>query len=111
MISVAKRNKAMTGWTVQLPILACDSHGHFHSRGTVIGIKNAAERAARKQFHDCFPQLDCGRVCKTEKGGVRDAIKLLSDGGIDVGMVMPMNVGPDRRIAVDVFAAAAVSKQ
>ena len=33
------------------------------------------------------------------------------DGGIDVGMVMTMNVGPDRRITVDVFAAAAVSQQ
>src|SRR5215467_6546590 len=39
---------------------------------------------------------------------MRHAIELPTNGCIDVRMVVAMDIGPDRRIAIDVFAATAI---
>src|SRR5437870_4194701 len=55
-------------------------------------------------------QLDGRWMCKTKKRRVCDGIELSPKGCVDVRMIMPVNVRPDRRIPVNVLSALAVTQ-
>ncbi len=95
MIGVLERDKSTTLTAPQPPVLIRDPQRDLYSGRPVVGIENTAESVRRKQLDDGARQLDRGRIRETEKGSVRDEVKLAPDGGIDARMIMPVNIGPD----------------
>ncbi len=57
-----------------------------------------------------FPEQRGGFVGETKGGGVGDFPELAADGGVDFRMLVAVKICPDRRVAVEVFAAVDVAK-
>ena len=69
-----------------------------------------AVQAGRRDLDEAVGELGGGRVGETEHGRVGDAVELLLDRGVDVGMAMAVDVAPQRRGAVDVAVAVDVDQ-
>ncbi len=62
-------------------------------------------------FDQFFGEQRSRFVGQAKRGRVRDFLELPLDGGIDFGMIVSVEVGPDGRIGVEIFPTASVSKR
>jgi len=81
----------------------------FHRGGAVVGKEDPGEGRGISVLADIRQQLlgqsDGGLVGQTEKGGVGNFSKLVTDGFVQFGMAMTVKVGPDGGVAVEVALA------
>ena len=54
---------------------------------------------------ELFGQQRGGFVGEAERGAVGDFAQLALDGGVEPGMVVPVQIGPDGGVGVEIFAA------
>jgi hypothetical protein len=101
---------ATLGVAGQLMELHSHLEGHFDRRGAVVRIKNAAQGPQGKESDQLFGQSDGRFVGQAEKRAVGKFRRLLLDGLDNVGVRMTVNVGPDRTVAIEVFAAGGVDQ-
>ena len=109
---------------------------HFHRGGAVVAEENFREgkrgkrrrgdrilapfppfsRCRENGFRICDSnqfrrQQAGGFICQSQRRGVSDFPQLPLDGGVDFGMIMPVQIGPDGGIAVEIFTTAIITKQ
>ncbi len=81
-------------------------HGHFQGAldggGAVIGEKDAFEGVFREKSAEPRGEFGGERVGEAEKRNVRGFFELGADGGGDHRMGVAVDVGPDRRISIEV---------
>src|SRR6516162_10185545 len=104
MIGSAQRKESGLFAAFPARKLVGEFEGDLHSSRAVVGEESFAEirrdfsisqtRLIRK-LYELPCQQRSGLVCEAECGGVGDLLKLLVHGGIDPGMVVAVQVGPD----------------
>ena len=85
----------------ELPILERELQGDLHGVATVVGVEAAGERAVR-QAGEVFGEFRRDRVVQAKERHMGDLLGLLAEGAIQVGVVVAMDVRPDRGVAVEV---------
>ena len=81
----------------------------FHGGGTVVGKEDLVVRKAGR-FDQFRSQRRSDVVGQAEKRAVREPVELLADGLVDLGPPMAVQIGPDRGIAIEVFAALIIAQ-
>ena len=92
------------------PVLKRHFQGDFDGGGAVVGIEDVVE-AGRRQFDEAAGQADGRHVGQAEQGAVGDGVELFADGGVDFRDAMAVDVAPERRHAVEVFAAVEIDEE
>ena len=111
MISAIKRHDDIALRLIALlPELESHAHDDLDCGGAIVGEKHAGEFVARTECDQLLCELGRGSIGETEKRRVGHEIELLADGGIDRGMRVAVDVGPDGGVAVDVLATVLISK-
>src|SRR5205814_4728000 len=80
-------------------------------RRTSIRATNPHSSLLTKQSTNFPCQFDCSRIRCPQKRRMCDPFQLLANCPIDPRMIMPVNICPDRRVSVDVFATTAVAQE
>jgi hypothetical protein len=75
--------------------------GDFDGVAAVVRIEATRQRAAR-QSGEVFGELGGDRVVQAEERHMGDLFELLAQGTVQVGVVMAVDVRPDRGVAVEV---------
>ena len=81
-------------------VLKGDLEGDLDSGRPAVRVKNARE-ALRRDGGEFFRQLDRGRMPHPQLGGVRDAVELRPDGGVDLRAAVSVQVHPERGYPVE----------
>jgi len=98
-------------WSRTLPpVLERHLQGDLDGGGAVVGVEDACQ-AGRAASTRRRAQLDGGHVGQAQQGAVSDGVELLAKGVIEFGNAMAMDVTPQRRDAVEVFAAVQVDEE
>ena len=92
-----------------LPVLDRHFEGHFNSRGSVVGIEDAAE-AFWRDSNELTRQSNGWRVGKTEQRRMGDTSKLCGQRTIQARMSVAMNVHPDGGRAVEIFSSIRIDQ-
>ena len=85
----------------ELPILERKLQGDFHGVATVVGVETARQGAVR-QAREIFGELGRNRMVQAEQRHVGNLLGLFTQGAVQVGIVVTMDVRPDRCIPVQV---------
>jgi len=97
VVAVGKGDKAMSlGLTGLHPVLDRHFQGALDGGGAVVGKEYALERILREECAEPLRELDGIRMRETEKRGVGGLFELGGDRGVDGGMGVTVDVGPDR---------------
>ena len=90
------------------PGLHAELHGHFqgalHGSGAIVGKKHPLQRAMGKKSAQLRRQLGGAGIAEAQIRAVRDFSQLPIQRIVDPGMSVSVDVGPDRRIAIEVLA-------
>ena len=95
-------------FALQLPVLKRHLERGFHGRGAVICVENPPKSRARKQARELQGQEDGRVVAGAEEGGVFEFCNLAAHGLDDARMAVAVDVRPDGRISVEIFAASRI---
>ena len=102
MVGTFHRNDAALGvLTDELPVLERKLQRDLHGVAAVVGVE-ATRQGAAGQPCEIFGQLGRDRVVQAEQGHVSDLVELLAESVVQVGVVMAVDVRPDRGVAVEV---------
>ncbi len=85
----------------QLPVLEGELERHLDGARPVVAEEDPVQ-AGRGQARELGGQLRPDRVREPEHRGMRDPVQLAPEGGIEVRIVVAMDIGPDRGIAIEV---------
>ena len=85
----------------ELPILEREFEGDLDGVAAVVG-EEAPGQGTAAQTSEVLGQLRRDRVVQAKEGDMRDLLELLAQGAIQVGVVVAMDVRPDRGVAVEV---------
>ncbi len=85
----------------ELPVLERKFQGDLDGVAAVIGVE-ATRQGSVGQPREVFGQFRRDRVVQAEERHVGDFLGLLAQGAVQVGVVVAVDVRPDRRIAVEV---------
>ena len=111
MIRAAERDQELAlRLPVLFPILQSHAHGGFDGCGSVVGVEDFRQRVGREQADQLLREQRGGRIAEAEEGGVRHAIKLCLDGVVDLGMAVPVDVRPNRSVAVEILVSVLIEK-
>ena len=89
------------GLTDQLPVLERELEGDLDGVGAVVREEAAIERTAR-QAGKLLGELGGARVVEAEEGDVGDLVELGAEGGVELGVVVSMDIGPDGGVSIEV---------
>ena len=110
VVGVAQRDEAgALGLAALLPVLERHLQRDLGGGGAAVGVEAAGE-PGRRERGEALGELDGGGVGEPEHRGVRHAVELVADGGVDRGMAVPVDRAPQRRDAVDVAPALGVDQ-
>src|SRR2546428_8419683 len=95
MIGLNERRKLyFTGNILELPILEGEFEGDLHRSSAGVRIKRPGE-TRRGKLDQLFGQENGRNIGQAEKGRVRELRELACDRGVDLWVVMAMQVAPE----------------
>ena len=93
----------------ELPVLEGELERDLDGVGAVVGEEAAGEDAVG-EGGELGGELRRARVVQAEEGDVRDLVELGAQGGVEIRVVVPVDVRPDRGVAVEVAPALGVDQ-
>src|SRR5439155_13306420 len=96
MVSILKSDELAPAGIFQAAILIGNPQRHFHAGGTVVREKYACQSVIGKKSDNGARQLNCRRIREPQERSVCNMPELPSNPFVDVRVIVPMDVRPDR---------------